>query len=84
MQILLKRIDKPLGVGSNPSFEEAEIFIQQCCDIQVYKRNKILFTEVLFILCDRIDGCIIDDKNKFNKRIDRQLGRKFFSNDPES
>lgn len=55
--------------------------VQYCilhqCEIIVHDDNKLNFTEVLYSLCERIDGCWLNEESKVYHKINKQLARKF-------
>ena len=73
-QILLRSVNKPLGVGANGTQVEIWKLINEC-NIVVYYDDKVSFTESLYSLCYRVDGCKID-KCFIEKRIHTQLNKR--------
>merc|ERR1712228_832972 len=51
--------------------------ILHMCEIIVHDDNKLNFTEVLYSLSERIDGCYLNEESKVYNKINKQLARKF-------
>jgi len=72
----LQKIRKPMGIGASGTRVQMFRILQQC-EIIVHDDNKLNFTEVLYSLCERIDGCWLNEQSKVYNKINKQLARKF-------
>merc|ERR1712130_93279 len=72
----LQKIRRPMGIGAEGSRVQMFQILHQC-EIIVHNDNKLNFTEVLYSLCERIDGCWVSEQSKVYNKINKQLARKF-------
>ena len=72
----LQKIRKPMGIGQYGT--RTEMFkILNRTEIIVHQGNRLNFTEVLYSMCERIDGCWINEESKVYHKINKQLARRF-------
>ncbi|ETO08740.1 hypothetical protein RFI_28647 [Reticulomyxa filosa] len=73
---LLQKVPLPLGIGESGTGKDLNQLLKEC-EIGVQSDNTIIFHELLYALCERMEGCYVNEDCKIVMNIHKRFYRKF-------